>query len=228
MGRKFLSTPSARRATDVKCAIIMVSRISIHALREEGDFLTVWPRWASTTHFYPRPPRGGRPVACAVAFCQIHFYPRPPRGGRPECRRRQCPHRHFYPRPPRGGRPLTINIPAGAYQFLSTPSARRATSALGSRVVWLAYFYPRPPRGGRPFLTACPRSNVLFLSTPSARRATSSASSGTSGMQISIHALREEGDAVPAPPPDASQVISIHALREEGDPEIVFPTASII
>ena len=34
---KFLSTPSARRATDVICDTIRVSRISIHALREEGD-----------------------------------------------------------------------------------------------------------------------------------------------------------------------------------------------
>ena len=34
--------------------------------------------------------------------------------------------------------------------------------------------------------------------------------------QISIHALREEGD-FPAPQPDSRTRISIHALREEGD-----------
>ena len=56
--------------------------ISIHALREEGDFRFVWEIWMvikflstpsarratnhvkqlkpSKTHFYPRPPRGGR------------------------------------------------------------------------------------------------------------------------------------------------------------------------
>ena len=33
----FLSTPSARRATAQKAAIVAVCRISIHALREEGD-----------------------------------------------------------------------------------------------------------------------------------------------------------------------------------------------
>ena len=34
--------------------------------------------------FYPRPPRGGRPLAGGLR-CNMdrHFYPRPPRGGRP-------------------------------------------------------------------------------------------------------------------------------------------------
>ena len=79
----FLSTPSARRATyhewygRIKDAISIhalreegdggtstsesgVNRISIHALREEGDkagMITIGRYW----HFYPRPPRGGRP-----------------------------------------------------------------------------------------------------------------------------------------------------------------------
>ena len=35
---KFLSTPSARRATDNKSVFLKALRISIHALREEGDF----------------------------------------------------------------------------------------------------------------------------------------------------------------------------------------------
>ena len=35
--------------------------------------------------------------------------------------------------------------------------------------------------------------------------------------KISIHALREEGDACPCEREPAQQ-ISIHALREEGDP----------
>ena len=56
--------------------------------------------------------------------------------------------------------------------FLSTPSARRATLAL-CRVVLT------PPR---------------FLSTPSARRATGCCCAGSRVSEISIHALREEGD----------------------------------
>ena len=57
---KFLSTPSARRATHFcfrgpHCVVI-----SIHALREEGDPVRL-PWWCQSSYFYPRPPRGGRP-----------------------------------------------------------------------------------------------------------------------------------------------------------------------
>ncbi len=55
-----------------------------------------------------------------------------------------------------------------------------------------------------------------FLSTPSARRATIRQNVGAQLRQISIHALREEGDG-PRPPPCRWRGISIHALREEGD-----------
>ena len=34
----------------------------------------------------------------------------------------------FYPRPPRGGRPLVLLLACSPCKFLSTPSARRATS----------------------------------------------------------------------------------------------------
>ena len=37
------------------------------------------------------------------------------------------PRFNFYPRPPRGGRPAVYNAMIAASQFLSTPSARRAT-----------------------------------------------------------------------------------------------------
>ena len=57
------------------------------------------------------------------------------------------------------------------------------------------YFYPRPPRGGR--LSGRPSTGHSsgFLSTPSARRATPARSGGRQASSISIHALREEGDA---------------------------------
>ena len=57
-------------------------------------------------------------------------------------------------------------------QFLSTPSARRATCLLGVYYHLVGNFYPRPPRGGRPLLLYSSNSLVRFLSTPSARRAT--------------------------------------------------------
>ena len=59
-----------------------------------------------------------------------------------------------------------------ASKFLSTPSARRATSYSAKKI---------------------PRS-FIFLSTPSARRATNVIFVRICHFSISIHALREEGD----------------------------------
>ena len=101
---------------------------------------------------------------------------------------------HFYPRPPRGGRRLFSSFSISSWIFLSTPSARRATFSRLTGFYGKIDFYPRPPRGGRP-------------AVPSLIGAAAN---------ISIHALREEGDLR-----QAFQVqkyyISIHALREEGD-----------
>ena len=124
---QFLSTPSARRATGEIPRYAGHHRISIHALREEGD-----------AH-HPN--------------------------------RRYARH-NFYPRPPRGGRLTVRSIAPGRSQFLSTPSARRATPHSGRPSSQPADFYPRPPRGGRP-CTILIRDRAEW---------------------ISIHALREEGD----------------------------------
>ena len=102
-------------------------------------------------------------------------------------------------------------------RFLSTPSARRATSLnglgrspennfyprppRGGRLAGRANgwdttldFYPRPPRGGRPAAVSTAVKGLIFLSTPSARRATDEHAHGMTTGKISIHALREEGD----------------------------------
>ena len=125
---------------------------------------------------------------------------------------------HFYPRPPRGGRPGVFNAMYTGAEFLSTPSARRATHTSDNTLWSTLHFYPRPPRGGRQrFLTSLvvnldfyprpPRGGrhtscsigyvtSIFLSTPSARRATGRPGRPISPGGISIHALREEGDMV--------------------------------
>ena len=82
-----------------------------------------------------------------------------------------------------------------AAKFLSTPSARRATlhPVINPQIGF--YFYPRPPRGGRLSVLHPAAFTSTFLSTPSARRATAlDAESFASLQEISIHALREEGD----------------------------------
>ena len=88
---------------------------------------------------------------------------------------------------------------AALMEFLSTPSARRATSRRDTSSGYPANFYPRPPRGGRLIFYSYEMHVAEFLSTPSARRATLSSCSLSRTTEISIHALREEGDrAVPA------------------------------
>ena len=169
---RFLSTPSARRATypPLPCSAISL-------------------------HFYPRPPRGGRQPADLLEFVPDEFL------STPSARRATTAKEgkkndvvYFYPRPPRGGRPIKITSLVDAQKFLSTPSARRATSSSTSSSRHSAIsihalreegdrstrsprrshgnFYPRPPRGGRPRIPCDP--------VPRER--------------ISIHALREEGD----------------------------------
>ena len=124
--------------------------------------------------------------------------------------------RHFYPRPPRGGRPFVSLVDKAANKFLSTPSARRATSRArlfdgredisihalreeGDRqekaiASLIENFYPRPPRGGRQGGSFTVDTSSKFLSTPSARRATGEPNALIARSVISIHALREEGD----------------------------------
>ena len=170
---KFLSTPSARRAT---------WRLIVEATKGKN--------------FYPRPPRGGRPIARNAATEANQFLSTPSarratRGqfsgilflllflSTPSARRATrpsaalcCRQANFYPRPPRGGRLAPSRMPmrfvmisihalreegdgcacaasARGGLFLSTPSARRATRAVSSKHSSRWHFYPRPPRGGR-------------------------------------------------------------------------------
>ena len=124
---QFLSTPSARRATLALMQASGDKKISIHALREEGD---APPSFFGNSggYFYPRPPRGGRPGAMLPGACaaliSIHaLREEGDDGGRGNA----AASTNFYPRPPRGGRLLLVVSPGRRCTFLSTPSARRAT-----------------------------------------------------------------------------------------------------
>ena len=127
-------------------------RISIHALREEGDlsgsrFTDIMPEFQSTP--------SARRATAAFALAPITGD-------------------HFNPRPPRGGRLVTPFSSARLSRFQSTPSARRATTSLLIFRPSQANFNPRPPRGGRLWVSPLCFWHLL----------------------ISIHALREEGDYV--------------------------------
>ena len=88
--------------------ITVIIRISIHALREEGDLLFL--RSASVdANFYPRPPRGGRPVNRAHRFAVAIFLSTPSARRATGCHQFSPPAiPYFYPRPPRGGRPASV------------------------------------------------------------------------------------------------------------------------
>ena len=180
----------------VAASMFVHPKISIHALREEGDCLEQCQECIDDSDFYPRPPRGGRPKAYVAGAVGRSFLSTPSarratgfirffsqripisihalrEEGDPRLPPAPPTAMYFYPRPPRGGRLFTGGIPARLAEFLSTPSARRATDpeyekiarsiisihALreegdrsGSRSSRRSTpnFYPRPPRGGRP------------------------------------------------------------------------------
>ena len=171
--KTFLSTPSARRATSQIWPLLSQSCISIHALREEGDFLSV-SYDITIMYFYPRPPRGGRPKhpeeVSKIVNISIHAL-------REEG--------DF------------VQVDAGRAVVGISIHALREEGDLQQRLV---------------------RSGILreFLSTPSARRATAKTWICMCKEGISIHALREEGDSAACRQTTMS-IISIHALREEGD-----------
>ena len=169
--RRFLSTPSARRATVPLSQLPHAWGISIHALREEGD-----PQDHDHNqrgrHFYPRPPRGGR-QACIFTRTITSLFLSTPSARRATFYR---PGRYLpgmisiHALREEGDSVLSLNFdffdisihalreegdPSSAVRFwlqkvfLSTPSARRATPDSRRAERGLAHFYPRPPRGGR-------------------------------------------------------------------------------
>ena len=128
----FLSTPSARRATDYETVLFKTLGISIHALREEGDAVRPVHDTVSC-HFYPRPPRGGRHSDEFKGITDAKFLSTPSARRATFQTDRVCsPVQYFYPRPPRGGRRQEGRGGKGWDTFLSTPSARRATWLLWS------------------------------------------------------------------------------------------------
>ena len=104
------------------------SRISIHALREEGD-VPAYQLAGEDTNFYPRPPRGGRHARPGgrgfLSWISIHALREE---GDPPGIELQAPRRgisiHALREEGDTGTKLTVQCLS---EFLSTPSARRAT-----------------------------------------------------------------------------------------------------
>ena len=101
-------------------------------------------------------------------------------------------------------------------RFLPTPSARRATH-LSVRQSRSNAFLPTPSARRATYNHKDGVNPHKFLPTPSARRATLKLFICAPEIDISTHALREEGDLCLALVLAQHDLISTHALREEGD-----------
>ena len=145
----FLSTPSARRATRFCADDIPLYKISIHALREEGDLMSR-PMERCHSYFYPRPPRGGRLVidGGAAVRNRISIHALREEGDTLATHQDQTLFISIHALREEGDAQTKLDIAKQA-QFLSTPSARRATKGAQLLRARRLYFYPRPPRGGR-------------------------------------------------------------------------------
>ena len=146
----FLSTPSGWRATVYTARDKPIRRISIHALRVEGDVGVppVHARGVISIHAL-RVEGDSLKMQAGTVFTD--FYPRPPGGGR---RDTVTPVTvgvfDFYPRPPGGGRQVFVRTCKGV-----TIISIHALRVEGDILLFLNArlhkdFYPRPPGGGRP------------------------------------------------------------------------------
>ena len=169
---KFQSTPSVGRATPVP----PLSN-------------------ARCRYFNPRPPWGGR-LGQKRLFEWLRQFQSTPSVGRAT-----APYsfqitssKYFNPRPPWGGRPLKSTTTADAQRI--SIHALRGEGDVRGRVARNSsrHFNPRPPWGGRHRLAHSAFLLELFQSTPSVGRATGDGDERGRGIDISIHALRGEGD----------------------------------
>ena len=176
--RKFLSTPSARRATmlelyHVWCQQFLSTPSARRATYKDSSIHTY------LNDFYPRPPRGGRPADRPFDAADRDFYPRPPRGGRLQEQRQ--PHR-----------PRRISIHAlreeGDHCFHCIKDWLKEISIHALREEGDETY----PTGGCAVYISI---HALREEGDNVHEQVTSSHTG-----ISIHALREEGDAVhPAP-----------------------------
>ena len=148
-------------------------KISIHALRGEGDAFALRLQADNFNDFNPRPPWGGRRRALHKNDRRVYFNPRPPWGGRPSQYSTLSRTMDISIHALRGEGDEKIKADTWyTLKFQSTPSVGRATNKCGNKPIRAKDFNPRPPWGGR--LNAKIALNVVsqFQSTPSVGRAT--------------------------------------------------------
>ena len=168
---EFLSTPSARRATGKVPLPDLRGQISIHALCEEGDSSRAAATRTRTISIHALCEEGDLPVGLHDEGVGQFLSTPSARRATPESEAEVIANVISIHALCEEGDRVDFDLLPVLNVFLSTPSARRAT---------------RQPRGSA--------TRSIFLSTPSARRATSRRAAHIRPLEISIHALCEEGD----------------------------------
>ena len=152
--------------------ILPCIRISIHALRVEGDERSTQSHAVRTISIHALRVEGDRFLSHFSGGHPRDFYPRPPGGGRHKMHPEKAKNAGFLSTPSgwRATRfcssaprpcPTFLSTPSGwratahpaailpHKTFLSTPSGWRATQLLLIFRYQIIHFYPRPPGGGR-------------------------------------------------------------------------------
>ena len=173
---------------------VVLSSISIHSLRMEGDAELVCK--LSKNSLFQSTPSAWRETYLGRGEKAVdqHFNPLPPHGGRLVDNCTYCPWRAFQSTPSAWRETRQKGQARWKRRFQSTPSAWRETGVISRTKDSGKYFNPLPPHGGRPV----PVSSQQVPCT------------------ISIHSLRMEGDFYRCFR-CTHQPISIHSLRMEGD-----------
>jgi len=188
----FQSTPSAWRATEVAKAADVVMKVSIHALRVEGDDTSTAGNGAIWVSIHALRVEGDRLQHGASGRADVSIHALRVEGDYGVWSR---------------GKIASVSIHALRVEGDAVP--------FDTGVDFLC-FNPRPPRGGRRPVCLAPKGLRGFQSTPSAWRATRCNCWVARAGSVSIHALRVEGDPGSINALLSSEV-SIHALRVEGD-----------
>ena len=146
---EFLSTPSGWRATAEPQTQKVVLKISIHALRVEGDLDLYRHISAHRISIHALRVEGDYTFTPFIGRF-VYFYPRPPGGGRlhRDGKRRIAGHISIHALRVEGDVGDGYSHQIVVHSFLSTPSGWRATWSAGAGRP-AGYFYPRPPGGGR-------------------------------------------------------------------------------
>ena len=193
----FLSTLPARGATaEGVMPMLRSAVISIHAPREGSD-AWIRPGRPPVSNFYPRSPRGERPIwARAAPWSVLFLSTRPARGATATIFLGwRNPSTNFYPRSPRGER-LQGAVAHLAVGGISIHAPREGSDGrAGHHPAHRGDFYPRSPRGERQRSArgGSPRCN-FYPRSPRGERPVG-VGQRTKYCPISIHAPREGSDA---------------------------------